>query len=192
MTAKTRVIIIPYWIAESIKRAGVSVSDCLDYNKIKKVVSTNDLLTFLASQEISSSLIGGNTGGSSWDLGFTWNESMKGCTEEQRKEAGTLYDLSCSVNYLEEVKSRLFTPGANGPDYSPTYEKPYITYDLMPDVIGVVVHPGFFTESTSKELQLSLVDAILKVLYVYNTAYHEVASTLWFKRYLELLAPDGR
>ena len=193
MTVKTRVIIIPFWIEESMKRAGVPYSDCLDYSKIKKVVSTEDLLTFFSAQEIASTLVGAEyTSCSAWELGSVWNTNMTNQMEDQRKEAANLFEMSLHVNYLEQVKSRLFTPGAAGPDHSPVYEKPYITYDLMPDVVGVVVYPGFFTESTSKELQLSLVDAILKVLYVYNTAYHEVASTLWFKRYLELLAPNGR
>lgn len=194
MSVKTRVVLIPFWIAESLKRAGLQTSDCVDYKKVKDCVSTHDLITFLAAQELTGALIGmkdSNPGGA-WDLGFIWNESMKPCSEEQLKEAATLYEVAYGPNYLDEVKARLFTPGSNGPEYSPTYEKPFITYDLAPDVVGVVMYPGFFTESPSKEQQLSLVDAVLKVLYVYNTAYHEVASTLWFKRFLQLLAPFGR
>ena len=193
MTVQTRVVLIPFWIAESLKRAGLKTSDCVDYQKVKNCVSTHDLLTFLAAQELTGTLIGTqNNPTGMWDLGFIWNEGMKALPEVERKNAATLYDASCAANYLEEVKARLFTPGSNGPDYSPTYEKPYITYDLAPGVVGVVIHPGFFTESPSKEQQLSLVEAVLKVLYVYNTAYHEVASTLWFKRFLQLLAPFGR
>ena len=194
MSVKTNVILIPFWIIESLKRAGLPPSACLDYKKVKSCVSTHDLLTFLAAQGMSGTLIGNQDiiPTDTFNVIGVWTAGIKAEPKALTNEVEQLYTVACGSNYLEEVKSRLFTPGTNGPDYSPTYEKPFITYDLAPDVIGVVIHPGFFSETPSKEQQLSLVDAVLKVLYVYNTAYHEVASTLWFKRYLQLLSPYGR
>ncbi len=192
MSVKTRVILVPFWIEESLKRAGLAVKDCIDYQKVKKVVSTNDLLTFLAAQELMDTLVGSRGGsGSSWALSTTWAEGIPKTETTLLKDTDSLYSVSFTGNYLEEVKSRLFTQGANGPEYAPTYEKPFIIYDLMPDVVGVVVYPGFFTAQPGKDLQLPLVDGVLEALYVYNAPYHEVASTPWFKRFLELLAPAG-
>lgn len=192
MTVKTRVILIPFWIEESMKRAGLSIRDCIDYQKIKPVVSTNDLLTFLAAQELMATIAGSQNGvGGTWNVSQCWMDSIPTTETTMRKDCESLYSVSYTGNYLEEVKARLFSQGTNGPDYDPTYEKPFIIYDLSPDVVGVVVYPGFFTMNPSKALQAKLVEAVLDSLCVYNRAYHEVASTPWFKRHLELLAPVG-
>lgn len=194
MTVKTRVILIPFWIEESLKRAGLPVKECVDYQKVKRVVSTNDMLTFLAAQELVDTLVGNPKAleypslGSVGSLSNCWAESIPNTERTVLADAQSLYTVTFTGNYLDEVKSRLFTEGANGPDYNPTYEKPFIIYDLMPDVVGIVVYPGYFSERPGKELQLSLVEAVQEALYVYNTPYHEVASTPWFKRYLDLLA----
>lgn len=192
MSVKTKVIVIPHWIAESMKRAQMQPKECIDYRKVKQVVSTDDLLTLIAAQQLTQTLIGSKWNPTSdWDLCELWQQSMNGGTQSEKSEANALFDLS-RAGYLEEVKARLFTAGTNGDAYRPDYDKPFIIYDLMPDVVGVVVHPGFFSENPAKELMLSLVEAVIKVLYVYNTAYHELAATLWYKRFLELLAPNGR
>jgi hypothetical protein len=189
---KSKVIVIPHWIAESLKRAQMQPKECIDYRKVKQVVSTDDLLTLIAAQQLTQTLIGSQWNPTSeWDLCELWQQSMNGGTESEKSEANALFELS-RAGYLEEVKARLFTAGTNGDTYRPDYDKPFIIYDLMPDVIGIVVHPGFFSENPAKELKLSLVEAVIKVLYVYNTAYHELAATLWYKRFLELLAPNGR
>lgn len=192
MSVKSKVIVIPHWIAESLKRAQMQPKECIDYRKVKQVVSTDDLLTLIAAQQLTQTLIGSQWNPTSeWDLCELWQQSMNGGTESEKSEANALFELS-RAGYLEEVKARLFTAGTNGDTYRPDYDKPFIIYDLMPDVIGIVVHPGFFSENPAKELKLSLVEAVIKVLYVYNTAYHELAATLWYKRFLELLAPNGR
>ncbi len=67
------------------------------------------------------------------------------------------------------------------------YKEPFATYDLTPEVAGVVIYPGYFTTDTIQKYQHELIVSILKVFYVYS-AYHEVCKTPFFKRYLELLA----
>ncbi len=188
----TKVIVIPYWIAESMRRAQMQPKECIDYRKVKEVVSTDDMLSFVAAQGLLQDLIGGQWApDSSWNLSELWQQSMNGSTADLKVEADNLFKIS-RAGYAEETKARLFTPGNNGNEWAPDYKVPFIIYDLMPDVFGIVVHPGFFSENTTTELKLSLVEEVIKVLYVYNTANHEVAATFWFKRFLELLAPNGR
>lgn len=191
MSVRTSVILIPYWIAESLKRGQMQPKDCIDFRKVKSVVSTHDLMTLIAAQDITSELIGAREGGAygGFALGGLWEQSIQASiTPEEKRDLESYFDIATKGDYISEVRARLYSPEANGPTHSPTYEKPFNIYDLMPDVIGVVVNPGFFTEKPNKALQLSLVEAVLKSLYVYNTPTHEVATTSWFGRFMELLA----
>lgn len=179
-----KVVLIPYWVQDALSRNNCALSDALNFDQIIKCVNVNDLIGFLALQEYMLELGGYEVSGSA--LMLSWSASAK----EEGSESlltQTIIPFTGQAEYIEDVHSRLFTRDSQC-DRLAHHTEPFNMYDITHDVAGVVVHPGFFTEEAgSNGYRAALVCAILKVLYAYN-AYHEVASTPLFKRYLGLLA----
>lgn len=178
---KKRIVFIPYWVQDVLSRNKMQLADCLDVAKIKPVLALNDLLCFAALQRFSDRLFGRPV--TNDELYWIWASSAEGNPEARNFLHSKVSTMSIDESYTTEVQSRLFDVDA----HTAQYENPFITYDLTPEVVGVVIYPGYFTSNSNSELQKSFVSAILKVLYVYEPS-HEVAKTPLFKRYLELLS----
>lgn len=183
-TPKKKLVLIPYWIAESLKRnPTLTMSAVLSFPTIRKIASLNDLLCMEALQEMGAWLTGQEwMPNSLWEI---WSKSVPDDQPETYKFlTGGVWSLAKDACIVSEVKARLFSPESR----HPRHEKAYTCYDLSADVLGVVINPGFFVGTPdTKELQLALTRDVLKVLYVYDTQ-SEVAKTSLFKRYLELLS----
>jgi hypothetical protein len=188
---KDNIVLIPYWIQETLQRHQLPLSTCLDIGKLKPLLPFNDLVTFLALQEQFENVLGtkyiGNCLTWIWsDLIPNDNSALKDYLWKQ------INPLSEDQSFEIDIKSRLFNSDAR----TSQYQNAFITYDLPAyagglasgqNNVGVVIYPGFFTVENSKEHQLPLIREILKLLYVYQSS-HEVAKTPLYKRYLELLA----
>lgn len=181
----SKVVFIPYWIQEQLKRAGLNLNECLDLPKIRPHVSVNDLACFLALQEFSDYLYDGHNQDavSCGDLYWIWSESTRSNPDESKFFHEQLAAIANSANVRSEVQSRLFTPESK----DDRHEKPFITYDIASAVVGVVICPGFFVGAEHQALRLPLVEAVLKLFYAYSL-YHEVAKRDVFKKYLTLLS----
>jgi hypothetical protein len=179
-----KVILIPYWVQDSLSRHSCSLADALNFDQLTRFVNTNDLIGFFALQDYLLEAAGYEVHGSS--LMLKWMESAKN-EGNNSLLTQTIIPYSKDPEYLEDVHARLFTEDSRA-DRLAHHVAPFNMYDITHDVAGVVVHPGFYTEdSGSNGYRAALIVAILKVLYAYN-AFHEVASTPLFKRYLGLLA----
>lgn len=175
-----RIVLIPHWVQDILSRNKMPLSDCLNVGKIKPVMALSDLLCFAALQKHMQHVFGSPVVGD--ELYWLWLESVGDNAELRKFVNDSVMGLSRDPSYNREVYSRLFEEDSKNVHQ----ENAFITYDLSPEVVGVVIHPGFFVSQHNLELQKSLVKAILKVLYVYAPS-HEVAKTPLFKRYLELL-----
>lgn len=183
MTVKKDIILIPYWIQETLQRNQLPLAACLDFAKIKPIMALSDLTAFAALDEFQKQIIGIES--NTWkDIVWHWSGSIPN-TDPTLKDFlwNTVNSLSKDRSLTEEVKARLFDSDAR----TSQYKNAFITYDLSPTVAGVVIYPGFFVSEGIVELQKPLIDSLLKLLYVYEPS-HEVAKTPLFKRYLELLA----
>jgi len=176
-----RIVLIPFWVQDILARNKMQLADCLNVAKLKPIMALNDLLAFAALQRHIVQLVGAPVIGD--ELYWIWAESVAANPELKKFLNESISVLSGDPTYNREIQSRLFDPDA----HTAQYEKPFITYDLSPEVLGVVIYPGYFTDSGNNDLQKSLVSAILKLLYVYEHD-HKVAKTPLFKRYLELLS----
>lgn len=179
---KKHIILIPYWVQESLQRQQLPLATCLDFEALKPIMSLNDLVTFSTLQHHVETCTGKDTAvGDS--LFFHW---IRNIPESHRDSVDyltkTVSTLETDPSFHAEVKARLFDPAGK----LDRYPQPFIIYDLTPEVAGVVIYPGFFGKA-DEALQLSLIEAILKTLYVYDT-YNEVSKTPLFRRYLELLS----
>lgn len=183
MDGKKQIVLIPFWIQEIMKRNNMPLAECLEFPKVKPVMALNDLVEFSALQEHMDFVLGTKFAGT--HLYWVWASSIpNGNADSELMQAlNSASTLSKDESFQKELKSRLFDTAAK----SSHYKEPFITYDLSPTVVGVVIYPGFFDRENNTALQKPLVEAILKVLYVYEPS-HEVAKTPLFKRYLELLS----
>jgi len=185
---RKQMILIPYWIQDTLKRTKMPLETCLDFIKLKPILSLNDLITFSTLQEYVQHVTGVSDVST---LVWTWSDSIPADQPAMSKYYWeTITPMGKDLSFRAEIWARLFDKDSDKADgYAGRNEHPvpFAVYDLSPDVCGVVIYPGFFTDPVAPELRLAVVEAILKVLYVYN-APHEVASTPLFKRYLELLA----
>lgn len=177
-----KIVVVPYWIYETVHRNRMSLADALDFEKIRRICSPMDLAGFLAVQDCATNLVGGETRAGQWNLETSWYESLR--TEESKSYfANTVTPLTYDESFVRSAQSRLFSEDSRNERYS----EPFNYYDIAPAVGAIVISPGFYTAGASDELHLRTVEAILKALYVY-APHNEAASTPWFKRYLELLS----
>lgn len=178
------VVMIPFWVAEALNRAKLSVKECLDYEKIKPALSMEDLASFYNCQPLLGNLTDcPNDIMLTSNLRGLWERSIPTDRPEVTAELQKFISEMCPVfgNY-GQTEERLF-----GEDRRvERYTEPFKIVDLGEKLIGVIVHPGFFGKATIMELQALLVRAILKAFNMYNS-YSEVATSPLFKRHLELL-----
>lgn len=180
MTQK-KIVLVPYWISETVHRNKMNLADVLDFEKIRHLCSPVDLAGFAILQDCAPNLVGGDVY-MPWSLFGVWFESLR--TEDGKSyHANTVMPLTFDESFIKSAKDRLFSEDSRNERYS----EPFNYYDIAPAVGAMVISPGFYTANASDELHLNTVEAILKALYVY-APHNEVARTPWFKRYLELLS----
>lgn len=194
----TSLVLIPYWVAEVIDSNGLQLADCIDYEKIRPLLSVHDMATFIAMQDEDRVLLYGNHGQAersgghlfdvwkqhteSWPIDSTYKAPVRVASDDCGKMRALAYDST----YRADIVTRLY-----GPDVKlERYTAPYKVVHLAQQVVGVVIYPGFFEERVDVALQHQLVRAVLDVFYVYSRDYAEVAVTPLFKRHLELLSAE--
>lgn len=172
------VVLIPYWIYDSLDRNNLNVSECLNIDTLKTIFSVEDLAGFAASQDILNILTGCQM--PTFSLEREW---LSNCNEQSADFIRKVINPS-RLNTVGNVRSRLLDP-----DFANSkYETPFITYDLTPTALGVVINPGFFSTVRDDALQFSLIKEILRAFYERNIAPVEVSPLPLFKRYLDLLS----
>jgi hypothetical protein len=182
VTDKKSVVLIPYWVQEALRRNGLQLSACLDLDLIRPFVATNDLASFLTLQDnmYFNSVIGATPSGT---LIMSWNDNVIKTNSELSKYLNeTLSLLAGDKTIRDDIDHRLFSTDSG----QERHKEPFVIYDLTPDVIGVVIYPGYFVAGNNAALQKDINEAIIEVLYRYSS-FHEVAQTPFFRRYLELL-----
>ena len=184
MTKMPRIILIPHWVLEIMNRNQLGRADCLDYQKIKDIMSVNDQLVFCAVQNETMKVMGVEFLAPS--LAWLWSDGVPNDQSTLKQYLRNEFDrMSRDVSIKQQVSDRLFTTLPNPTENSE--KNSFITYDITPNVVGVVLKPGYFTEPNNYKLQLEVIRSVLKILYMYET-YHEVAKHSVYKRYLELLS----
>lgn len=178
------VVVIPYWVAEAVSRNRLTIGECLDYEKIKGVLSLEDMGAFYNAQDLLSEFVGAKSNDImqfGTRLGGYWNLSIPLDNVALKKDWTDRSTLFEAIG--KDVASRLM-----GEDLKlDRYPEPFKVVDLANRVAGLIVYPGHFVGTVDPGLQFELVDALLKVFYMYSP-YHDVAKSPLFKRHLELLA----
>lgn len=182
MSVKRQIVLIPYWIEDTLRRRQLPLATVLDFPKLRAVTALEDLAGLVALQEqwgvlcgLKEPCVGSLV--SQWfkTVGFA------GAADNDFL-SNTVLPIAADASVVKELQARLFA----GSTRIDSREEPFNTYDLTPEFAGAVINPGFFGGKTDAKLVLSFARAMLKVLYVYEPQ-HEVAKTPLFRRYLSLL-----
>ena len=180
MYRKKEIVLIPHWIQEILARRNLNIQECLNMDTLKGIVSVEDLAGFAAAQQFLGNIYGAPI--DAMGLEVSWNQNSTDAAREYIRSVINLHKVDS--NTVEGVRSRLFSPDvlSNNKD-----KIPFITYDLSPTALGVVIQPGFFSTTPNRNLQFSLVETTLSALYE-SCDRHVVNATPLFRKYLELLS----
>lgn len=180
MDLKTKMIIVPYWVHETLRRNHMELREVLNFDKIRPLFSAVDLAGFMSLQAQWGCIVGDPDGFyGDFELDSAWRVGGLNAANRNWIET-TLWPLMMDETFKAAVAERLF----NGAHKRERDEHPFITYDLAPEVGAIVIYPGHFTSTKSfGTLQDCALREILKLLYAHS-AENEVAKTPWFRQYL--------
>lgn len=184
MSDKKEIILIPYWIQEVLARNQLALSACLDIEKIKPLLSLNDLVSFITLQDPKYFQLSTSIPNNISKLVSIWNSITSTNKELSNFCWTTLLPMSNDVSFHKDLVARLFEAETQ----SSRFKEPFVVYDLTPDTVGVVIYPGYFVQGVNNyDLHKSLIEELLEVLYRYSS-FSDVAKTSTFKQYLDLLS----
>lgn len=181
------ILVIPYWVQEQLARNKLRLPEVLEYEKARQVLSAHDMATLVSAAIVFENVIG-KTGDLNACSGVPSNAIVEAwqasATAEQREDCNRVISLSYDDSIVADLRERLLSANA----YDERHPQPFITYDLTPTTVGVVIYPGYFVEGTDyQDKSILLLESILRVFYAYDS-HHEVAKHECFKHYLHLLS----
>lgn len=199
------IILVPLWIAQRLIARQLGERDVVDFNRISRFLSPNDLAGLLALQDKADYIVGklsprvsrptpaiGKCAYTSQSALFDyWQASA--LTEDQRTLLGSIFKLAQLNDVSNDVVERLFShdQGQSAQSLSQLSEEqpPYVINDVDTDLCIMTIRPGYFDANSveGKKLQVRALEAILQSFYRTVPA-HEVSRTVWFTRYLETLS----
>lgn len=171
---------MPYWLLTALKRNEMSLSDLLDYNKLKRIVSPDNVSVLLGFQQLDVEPIFNTI--NDGRLSNRWRET---CSSENRQELDSFgQNLSHSEGSVVREISLKFDLQLYSKDREtkPAYE----LVDFTREEVALVLYPGFFQEIKDPAFELNLARDMLKTLYKYFKQ-HDVSHTALFKHYVKLL-----
>lgn len=164
--------------------------DVLNLDKLKSILSINDIAQLLSLQSLQEIKIIKELDGAKWCLFNSWDKD----TQESSKAelVSVLEPLSCSKDSQLDLLNRLseeYAPMAY--DIADSTLPRYKIVDLNREVTLVILNPGFVEYDRDKLNHFKLISDLLKSLYVYNTI-SEVSSHQLFSCYIHLLEDNAR
>jgi len=175
---RNNIYLIPHWILSVLRRNGLNNIDVLNYSKLQRILSMNDLASIQVLQSFGEDLLGTRDVVSSSIL-YEWYSSADNALKESlRKE---IEPLAADPILRDTVKERLGDDEARRQD-QPVFE----VLPLEDKALMVVLYPGIFT-GMNYDRHFEIVQALLRQLYVYEQQ-PDVAGTPLFRRYLDLLS----
>lgn len=183
MSLDHNVAIIPHWVYETLKRNSMNIGDCLDFSKIRKCLSANDLACFLAVQDSFGCMVGGTIDNYAGKNSLFNRWAATATSDGFDFLTCTIMALAHDPAFISMAKDRLYSEDGR----QDHHKEPFIKYELDRGVSGLVVYPGFYTPEGAPALYTKTVVAVLGALYVNSLSPNFVSATSWFRRYLELL-----
>lgn len=186
---RSRLYIIPYWVASVIRRKGMKMEELLDFQKARSVLSESDIVDLLCAGKLGKDLMPSrpnkhdNPFGTWW---FTDQATTESCTAANTLES----KLALEPERFEELKKRLYSEDAsNQTDVAISKDDPACGFEvvaLRDQAVGVIVYNSIKKVSDARSLEYQLLRDIVKQLYVYEQPT-EVAKSFVYGLYLRTL-----
>ena len=178
-------LLIPHFVLDVLKRHNLPSSTILDFDKLREVVSVNDMAALNNLQECWSSILETNRMkhfycDNETSLYNLWNNSATG-------DGKTFLDNVFSQVLVEtgqnqkELSERLFDAQSK----SENHQKAYELIDMGNKVFGVVIYPGFFPVEKST-LSKNILKDIVRAMYLYYVQ-SRIARSPFFELYVKSL-----
>ena len=185
-------VYVPYWVETALNRNSLPLNACLDYSKLRQILTLEDMSGLLALQDIKSLTReeGSNIAGTLFSM---WNNSV---TDAQRPEfTQAIVPMSRSTELKIETVKRFeendYLLGSIGIGLPSDQQAPEPIFYKIVDAGGatslVVLYKGFQKFISEPDNEYKFVVDQLKIFYVYLKAY-QVSHLSVFKKYLRLLA----
>jgi hypothetical protein len=172
-TYPKQVILIPYWLKNTLSRQNLPPTAMLDLAQLSKISSNEDLVLTMELNALTAPVYG-----TQYDAGSLEQAWLK--TQEDRHTYTKLSQLK--LLHTQGLQERLF----NAQTLQEDYPDPYDIIDLNRSFFLVTVYPGHFGGPQAAVHQDSLVRALLKLFYA-HTSYSEMAKNPLFASYLAKL-----
>lgn len=169
-------ILVPFWVQDAVERNKMSMSDVLDYGKMRAIMSLEDLASFLSIQKADKL----NLFKASYnpELLDNWKSTVQ---DGQREELdSTVIPLSYKPEIVQSSYERL------QPVEGQTVDCTWQLKDFSRNTFAVVMYPGFEQNIKLKDSALALMRKILEIFYGYYEV-HRVSQLPLFGEYLKLL-----
>jgi len=178
MSNNVEFIIIPHFVEEALARNNVSTNAVLNFHKVSRFLSINDIVQLLCVQGCWKDILSEPNFFYASSLMNHWVKSTS--DPDDKKLLDQVHYLSSGLGQTkEEVYNRLF----NKEQPSEETNKEYKLIDLKPNTYGLVIYQGY---SLSGENRNSVLRDIIKSIGVY-APFNDVASCEFFDIYLKTL-----
>ncbi len=175
----TSFVLVPFWVEKVLKRNNLNLSDILDYSKIRKYFSLEDLAGLIFVQD-NLSLKPFENLNLNTILLSSWRKTSGVLTSEL--DSGAI-PLSYSKEVSSYVKTMLC---GNNETTQDVKDSVYRIVDIERNTFCIVLKEGFIKEEGLAFNLLNFIKDILKVFYVYHKV-EDVSKEPIFRTYLELL-----
>lgn len=176
------VIFLPFWVRDALYRNDLRLEDILRLDKIRSVMSINDLACLMRLQDELDPIVGCKISPNT-ALFDAWY--VRANEENRQWLLNTAGPYASNQTIFQELAARLFMKESANPA---RFGVPFEAVDISRDVAAIIINPGFFTDQAiNAEIHIQVIEAILKLLYMYQP-YNEVCATEWGKQYLKLLS----
>lgn len=171
--APLTVFIVPSWVRRSAQRNNVTIAELMDYRKMRKILSVNDMAEWFFLNDKFK--VNNNTLSTAWLENHFTNLSPV----ERQEIFISVLPLSGSEEIAHSVKSRL-------EDASPQSQ---CEYELIAsgNYLYVILNEGFLKACRDNEFVLNFARSYLKMCYGL-TSVHEVSNFPIFRTYLNCIS----
>jgi hypothetical protein len=180
----TQLIIIPYWIADTIRRNKLDHIDILEYGVVQKILSIEDMAHFLF---INESVISGLN-----SRFFIYDAWVNTIADNNDNILNQLMRLLDAIDIKQDIHARLSDEKLNISkinditDINTSNDTLYLVELKKDGHIYITIKRGFLNALNIKEFTRQFYTDILKKLYSVQ-AIHDVSSYEIFKLYLKNL-----
>ena len=171
-------VLIPEFVEKTLQRNSVSLATALDFHRLSKFLSINDIAQFLACQGYWSSVLNDPNFRYDCDLASIWKKTCGGDIDTN------LLDQVCFINGAQgQTKDEALYRLIDKDPVGQSVPEQFRVVDLAPDMYGLVIRMGYDCTTETKKVVLR---SMIKAINVY-APFNDVAKTEFFDLYLKTL-----